>query len=300
MPSPTPSPPVARHSALAILLPVALTFAATLACTTRLPADTPTPPAASPLPATSPLPSAVPMRAIWHPAGRTTWQWQLAGTAIDQAVAADVYDIDAVSTAANVVAALHAQGRKVICYINAGAQENWQPDAGRFPARVLGNDYVGWPGEKWLDIRRIDLLGPILQARLDVCRAKGFDGVEPDNVDGYGNNTGFPLTAADQITYNTWFAGQAHARGLSVGLKNDYEQVVPLLPYFDWALTEDCFAQGWCDQVRPFVVAGKAVFAAEYTDTGITPAQFCPQAATLGFNAILKRRDLDAWRATCP
>jgi len=76
--------------------------------------------------------------------------------------------------------------------------------------------------------------------------------------------------------------------------------VVPLLPYFDWALTEDCFAQGWCDQVRPFVVAGKAVFAAEYTDTGITPAQFCPQAATLGFNAILKRRDLDAWRATCP
>jgi hypothetical protein len=35
------------------------------------------------------------------------------------------------------------------------------------------------------------------------CAAKGFDGVDPDNVDGWdGNDTGFPLTAADQITYN--------------------------------------------------------------------------------------------------
>jgi hypothetical protein len=72
-----------------------------------------------------------------------------------------------------------------------------------------------------------------------------------------------------------------------------------LLAYFDWALTEDCFAEGWCAQVQPFVAAGKAVFAAEYTDMGMTISGFCPQANAMNFNAILKRRDLDAYREAC-
>ena len=64
-------------------------------------------------------------------------------------------------------------------------------------------------------------------------------------------------------------------------------------------LTEDCFAEDWCEEMEPFIAAGKAVFAAEYTDTGITTDDFCPAAANLNFSAILKRRDLDAWRLTC-
>jgi len=138
-----------------------------------------------------------------------------------------------------------------------------------------------------------------LTAWLDMCKAKGFDAVEPDNIDGYNVNTGFSLSYSDQLVYNRWLANEAHARGLSIGLKNDSDQVADLLPFFDWALTEDCFDQDWCNQVMPFVAAGKAVFAAEYTDTGITAPQFCPQANTLNFNAILKHRNLDAWRQTC-
>jgi hypothetical protein len=72
-----------------------------------------------------------------------------------------------------------------------------------------------------------------------------------------------------------------------------------LLPYFDWALTEDCFDQGWCEQVLPFIAAGKPVFAAEYADTGITTDEFCPQAIAWNFSAILKNRDLDAYREAC-
>lgn len=41
-----------------------------------------------------------------------------------------------------------------------------------------------------------------MQARLDLAVQKGCDGVEPDNVDGYQNNSGFPLTAQDQLAYN--------------------------------------------------------------------------------------------------
>jgi endo-alpha-1,4-polygalactosaminidase (GH114 family) len=239
----------------------------------------------------------------WQPPVNASWQWQLTALPIDQSFDVDVYDIDLFDNDASTVAALHAGGRKVICYVSVGSWEDWRPDAGQFPASVLGNDYGGWEGEKWLDIRQIDTLAPIMRARLDQCQAKGFDGVEPDNIDAYTNDTGFPLTYQDQLNYNTWLANEAHARGLSIGLKNDGDQVADLLPYFDWALTEDCFADDWCEQMQSFITAGKAVLAAEYTDqmtAGQFSSQVCPRAATLSFSAILKDRDLDAWRHACP
>ena len=68
-----------------------------------------------------------------------------------------------------------------------------------FPVDPCSGRSNGWPGERWLDIRRLDVLRPIMKARLDMCAAKGFDAVEFDNVDGYQNRTGFPLTGADQL-----------------------------------------------------------------------------------------------------
>ena len=82
---------------------------------------------------------------------------------------------------------------------------------------------------------------------MDLCRQRGFDGVEADNVDGYSNATGFPLTAADQLAYNRFLARAAHARGLSIGLKNDLAQVAELEPDFDFAVNEECFAFSECE-----------------------------------------------------
>ena len=253
-------------------------------------------------------PSYIPLvvsESIWAPSPGTTWQWQLSDP-VDLSVEADVYDIDLFDNDASVVDALHAQGRIAIAYISAGSWEDWRPDADSFPQVVIGNDYEGWPGEKWLDIRRIDLLGPIMQARLDLCVAKGFDAVEPDNIEAYQQDTGFPLTYEDQLRYNIWLAQEAHRRGLSIGLKNDPDQVADLLPHFDWALTEDCFEQGWCEKMRPFIDANKAVsarhravFAAEYTETGMTLDKFCPQAKATRFSAILKHLDLGVYREAC-
>ncbi len=230
---------------------------------------------------------------------RIDWQWQLAEEPVDLGIDVDMYDIDLFENSAAVIAALHERQRKVICYVSVGSWEEWRPDADGFPAEVIGKDYGGWPGEKWLDIRRIDLLAPLMRARLDECKAKGFDGVEPDNIDGYTNDTGFSLTYQDQLNYNIWLAKEAHARGLSIGLKNDSDQVAELLPYFDWALTEDCFAEGWCDQLLPFIDAGKPVFAAEYTDTGMTIDRFCSEANSMRINAALKHRELGVYRETC-
>jgi len=115
-------------------------------------------------------------------------------------------------------------------------------------------------------------------------------------MDGFANDTGFELTAAEQLTYNRWFALEGHARGLSVGLKNDLEQVPDLVADFDWALNEQCFAYGECEALVPFVTAGKAVFGVEYEGD---PETFCPRARALGFSWLKKRPELDAWRVAC-
>jgi hypothetical protein len=232
---------------------------------------------------------------IWVPPQETSWQWQLSGK-MNQSYDVDMYDIDMFETDASIVNSLHDQGRKVICYISAGSWEEWRPDANLFPTSVIGKPLAGWPGEKWLDIRRIDILGPIMKARLDLCREKGFDGVEPDNVEGYANNTGFPLTYQDQLDYNIFLANEAHARGLSIGLKNDLDQIPDLLPFFDWALNEQCFEFKECEKLLPFINNGKAVFHVEYK---LGLKKFCTEANKMNFNSLKKRRNLKAWRKAC-
>jgi hypothetical protein len=188
----------------------------------------------------------------------------------------------------------------VICYLNAGAWEDWRPDSQDFPEATLGKDYQGWPGERWLDIRQIEQLESLMDARLDLCAQKGFDGVEPDNMDGYTNNTGFPLSYNDQIEYNRWVANQAHARNLAVGLKNDPEQVLDLVDYFDWMTTESCFDENWCDKTLPFLQAGKPVIAIEYTGRWLNYSDICRQPLAKSIHLIFKHRQLDAWMQVCP
>jgi hypothetical protein len=79
------------------------------------------------------------------------------------------------------------------------------------------------------------------------------DGVEPDNVDGYANDNGLGLTAEDQLDFNRFLAREAHARELSVGLKNDLDQIDELVGDFDWLLNEECHANGECEALTPFV-----------------------------------------------
>jgi len=131
---------------------------------------------------------------------------------------------------------------------------------------------------------------------MDLCKSKGFDAIEPDNVDGYTNSTGFSLTASDQLAYNKMLADLAHSRGLSVGLKNDIDQVSALVGYFDWALNEQCFQYNECDPLKAFVSANKAVFEVEYS---LATSKFCSQANTMNFNALKKNLDLDATRTAC-
>ena len=255
------------------------------------------PPGADTADAAAPVTDAAANPAIWSPPPGTTWQWQLDGT-IDTSFDVAMYDIDLVETPQAVIDALHADGRIVICYFSAGSRETFRPDADDFPPEAVGRPLDGWPGERWIDIRD-PTVRAIMETRLDLAVSKRCDGVEPDNVEGYSNPSGFPLTADDQLDFNRFLAAAAHARGLSIGLKNDVEQVPELVGDFDWALDEECVLYRECETLLPFIDAGKAVFHVEYggPDNADT---VCPATTALGFSSLIKRLNLTAWRIACP
>jgi len=213
--------------------------------------------------------------ARWYPVPSTSpWQWQLQGR-IDTGIEASVFDVDGFETPVGVVRRLHRQGRRVVCYLDVGSWESYRPDAGAFPRSAIGRRYEGFPDERWLDIRRFRLFAKSLKRRFDICARKGFDAVEPDNLAGWENKTGFPITAAAQLRFNRWVARQVHRRGMAVALKNDSRQVGKLLSAFDFAIVEQCFQYEECGLYEPFVRAGKAVFETEYE---LEPADYCEAA----------------------
>jgi hypothetical protein len=235
---------------------------------------------------------------IWKPIPTTApWQWQLQGR-IDLGVPACVFDVDGFETPRATVAALHRSSRVAICYLDVGSWERYRPDARRFPHSVIGRRYEGFPDERWLDIAHFHRFAPVLERRFGLCARKGFDAVEPDNLAGFENRTGFDLTAAEQLRFNRWVAARVHALGMAVALKNDPRQVPGLASRFDFAIVEQCFQYDECATYEPFVAAGKAVFEAEYE---LRPSAYCDAAARLGFSAIGKSYDLFAtpWRS-CP
>ena len=130
-----------------------------------------------------------------------------------------------------------------------------------------------------------------MTARLQMCQQKRFDAVEPDNMDGYANSTGFPLQASDQLAYNEWIAAEVHALGMAVLQKNDGDQAAALQPYFDGVLDEQCNEYSQCSSYAPYVSAGKPVLNAEY-QASLSPG-FCAGDAAQGIMGALYAVALD-------
>ncbi len=233
----------------------------------------------------------LPTKGHWHPAPQTgAWQWELQGK-FELTPGADVYDIDAFEATVGDVRAIHRHRDKAVCYVDAGSSEDYRPEAAQFPKSVLGNVYEGYPEERWLDIAHFHKFAKIMEHRFDICAKKRFDAVEPDNIAGWENNTGFPLTRADQLRYNRWIVNQVHERGMAVALKNDPKQAAQLAGTFDFAIVEQCFQYEECGFYKPFIEAGKAVFEAEYE---LPTSKFCEAAEALQFSSIRKNVELFA------
>lgn len=238
----------------------------------------------------------------WRPVVSDTWQWQLTG-ALNITYDVDVYDIDLFDNPSEKIRQLKAAGHRVVCYFSAGSYENYRPDAADFDSADLGETMDGWPDERWLDIRS-NSVRAIMTNRLDLALEKGCDGVEPDNVDGYANDTGFLLTPADQLEYNLFLAQEAHQRNLAVGLKNDLDQVAALVDDFDFAVNEQCHEYDECDLLLDFIDSGKPVFNAEYADDYVNDntlrQALCQEATDDNLRTLVLPLDLDdSFRYSC-
>lgn len=246
----------------------------------------------------------------WYsPPVGVSWQWQLFvddDRPLNTDYDAQLYNIDLFNTSVSTIRSLQAEGRKVICYFSAGTYENYRRDRGQFQDADLGNTLEDWPQERWLDIRSANVRR-IMTARLDMAAEKGCDAVEPDNVQGYLEPTGFDFTAEDQLAYNRFIANQAHQRGLGVGLKNALEQVEALVDYYDFSINEQCFQYNECDLLLPFIWSGKPVLHAEYpgeegglslNDSSLT--ELCNATHTLQFSTLVLPVNLDdSFRVAC-
>ena len=189
------------------------------------------------------------------------WDWQIGRVSPLERTgrrAVDIYDVDGFLTTAAELRALHTSWQaatlphpRAYCYIDL-AWEDYRPDAtpgpGRFPGRTLGNVYFGFPQERWVDVRQLDRLKPMIDRRIAMCAHKGFDAVELDDIDSYDppSTTGFQLTPGDWQNFLAYTDNAVHRAGMAVLWKNS-----PLLAwwgrhYADGAVVEECYAFGPC------------------------------------------------------
>lgn len=209
---------------------------------------------------------------------------------------ADLFVLDLFDTQASQLATLHTRGRIVIAYLSAGSLEPWRSDAEDFPEQAVGSELADYPNERWLDIRDVSVRA-LMQARLQLARDKGFDGVFPGALDAYRNQSGFALSEADQLDYDRFLARTASALGLSPGLSGDFMLSAQLIDHFDWAIAIGCMAADSCDRLSPWVAAAKPVFDLELQGE---LNDVCERARALGIVAVMKRPSFDAWSRACP
>lgn len=237
----------------------------------------------------------------WKPAAGTTWQIVLQHGLGTTAPNVSVYDIDLFDNNATIVRTLHGMDRKVICYLSAGSYEDFRPDSDQFKKSDYGKELKGWPGEFWLDTRSENVRS-IMKARLKIAASMGCDGVDPDNVDGFVNDSGFPLNTTNALDFITFLAKEAHGLGMAIGLKNAGDLVRSTVDFLQWEVNEQCVQFEECEVFRPFVDAGKPVFHIEYVDgksMSTMKQKVCVNNSKSGFSTLLKNMDLDDWVETC-
>lgn len=235
------------------------------------------------------------------PGGKVSWDWQIgAATEADIGVPAGVklLDVDGFATSAAKVASLESAGIYTVCYINAGSYQPGLPDSAEYPDSLKIQADPDWPGEYFLDVTDVfepgSVLATILRARFKMCKDKGFDALEPDNLQNDENVTSGTktITLSEQLDFNGWVADEAHAAGLAVFQKNGPDKVLlkdrtgkMMVEKFDGILNEQCQQFSECDPLGEYSKRGKLALDVEYK-AGLTVD--CAASAKLQINALKK------------
>ena len=232
------------------------------------------------------------------PSGRVSWDWQIgAETEAEVAVPAgvSVMGLDGFETSAAKVAELKGRGIYVVCYLDAGSYESYRPDAADYPESLKLQTDPNWPDESFLDIRDVfrenSVLAGILERRLAMCADKGFDAVDPDNLQNDQNVTSGVITRQDQLDFNGWLVDRAHARGLAILQKNGPDYVMQtdrlgrrMVDLFDGSFNESCQRYQECGPLAEYARRGKLVLNVEYQLSDLN----CEAMNSLGVNSAYK------------
>ncbi|KAF2673611.1 family 114 glycoside hydrolase, partial [Microthyrium microscopicum] len=160
-----------------------------------------------------------------------------------------------------------------ICYFSAGSSESWRDDFKRFSKSDMGGpiakDDKGssyWQGEKWLNIKNpnpnsatLPVVWQIMRDRIKIAADKGCNAIDPDNTDGYDNKNGIGLTEQDSINYVKFMAAEARKYNMSIGLKNSVQILPKVQSVIQFAVNEECAANGECGGYKQFL-GSKPVF----------------------------------------
>jgi hypothetical protein len=199
------------------------------------------------------------------------------------APAPHVYDIDGILNPASTVAALHAKGDHVICYIEVGTAGNYYSAADEGistsyyaqyqAAGVLGAKLSGYP-ESFLNIN-----SPATVAITEAMISR--------------------QCAANEVEYMTTLAHYMHGLGLAWVIKNPDDTgdnfATLMEPLADAVLTEQCNEYSTCSALSAYI-GHKAVFNAEYS---LATASFCPADLAARINGAKFPVALNGPRSPC-
>jgi hypothetical protein len=186
-----------------------------------------------------------------------TWSIQYKGTVVP--LGKDYHIIDLFECTDADIARLKAAGSRPIAYFSS-QYEDWRPDAREFPAQDLGAKLDTWEGERWLNPRS-SAVRAIMLRRMDKAVARGFYGVDMDNVDFYAHPNGLGASRGDAVDYVRFLANAAHARGLKFGLKNATDIIGATRDCIDYYVNEQAHEYGDLDEYDGVT---KPIFCIEY------------------------------------
>jgi hypothetical protein len=187
-----------------------------------------------------------------------------------------------------------------ICYVNAFQTQPeqlkwWRAHHPSLLLRRRGREVQdpGWPGEVLLDTssaRRRAGIANVLGAWVDGCARKGFQAVEPDNLDTWTRSKG-RLSSSDNFALARRLISRAHRAGLAIAQKNAAEKTATGRRVgFDFAVAESCQVYDECDAYTN--AYGAAVLEVEYADEG-GEGNFADACQARGATISINYRDRD-------